>query len=242
MRAGIHTGRPQRIGSDWLGVDVNIAARVMERATRGGLIVSETTLERIPEEELTSLGVTVKRVRRQVFGHRSQRGARPIWRCTGSKLAGTSQPRTSRTTSTCRHSRGRCCLTALTRLARVRVTLGYTAALVAVATALLLLGPARAASRSSGTPVPICTTSATGASARWSAARSSSKPARSTCGCPAWCALLALAELLWRSHRLVVAFVVGHIGATLLVAAGLAAAVERGPAVDVDRRTSPTSA
>jgi class 3 adenylate cyclase len=71
MRAGIHTGRPQRIGSDWLGVDVNIAARVMERATRGGLIVSEKTLERIPEEELASLGVTVKRARRQVFGHRA---------------------------------------------------------------------------------------------------------------------------------------------------------------------------
>ena len=28
----MHTGRPQRIGSDWLGVDVNITARVMERA------------------------------------------------------------------------------------------------------------------------------------------------------------------------------------------------------------------
>jgi class 3 adenylate cyclase len=71
MRAGVHTGRPQRIGSDWLGVDVNIAARVMERAARGGLIVSEKTLERIPEDELAALGVTVKRVRRQVFGHRA---------------------------------------------------------------------------------------------------------------------------------------------------------------------------
>ena len=40
MRVGIHTGRPQRIGSDWLGVDVNIAARVMERATKGELVVS----------------------------------------------------------------------------------------------------------------------------------------------------------------------------------------------------------
>lgn len=29
MRAGIHTGRPQRLADDWLGVDVNIAARVM---------------------------------------------------------------------------------------------------------------------------------------------------------------------------------------------------------------------
>jgi adenylate cyclase len=67
MRVGIHTGRPQRIGSDWLGVDVNIAARVMERATRGELVVSASTLERIPDEEFESLGVTAKRLRRQVF-------------------------------------------------------------------------------------------------------------------------------------------------------------------------------
>ena len=68
MRAGVHTGRPQRIGSDWLGVDVNIAARVMERATRGGLIISGATLERISPADLEELAVTVKRVRRQVFG------------------------------------------------------------------------------------------------------------------------------------------------------------------------------
>jgi class 3 adenylate cyclase len=67
MRAGIHTGRPQRMGSDWLGVDVNIAARVMERATRGGLVVSQTTLERIPDAELEAIGVTAKRIRRQLF-------------------------------------------------------------------------------------------------------------------------------------------------------------------------------
>jgi class 3 adenylate cyclase len=67
MRVGVHTGRPQRIGSDWLGVDVNIAARVMERATRGELVVSAATLERIAEEEFDSLGVTAKRLRRQVF-------------------------------------------------------------------------------------------------------------------------------------------------------------------------------
>ena len=70
MRAGIHTGRPQRIGSDWLGVDVNIAARVMERATRGGLIISGQTLEKVSAEDLESLGVSVKRVRRQVFAAR----------------------------------------------------------------------------------------------------------------------------------------------------------------------------
>ncbi len=67
MRVGVHTGRPQRLGSDWLGIDVNLAARVMERATRGELVVSEATLERIPPEDLESLGVTAKRLRRHVF-------------------------------------------------------------------------------------------------------------------------------------------------------------------------------
>jgi len=67
MRVGVHTGRPQRIGADWLGIDVNIAARVMERATRGELVVSAPTLERIPDEDFESLGVTARRLRRQVF-------------------------------------------------------------------------------------------------------------------------------------------------------------------------------
>jgi class 3 adenylate cyclase len=53
-----------------LGVDVNVAARVMERATRGGLIVSGQTLDRIPAQEFELLGVSVKRVRRQVFAPR----------------------------------------------------------------------------------------------------------------------------------------------------------------------------
>ena len=76
MRAGIHTGRPQRIGGDWLGVDVNISARVMERAARGGLIISEKTLEEIAPQELDALGVSVKRLRRQVFAPR-QAGVPP---------------------------------------------------------------------------------------------------------------------------------------------------------------------
>ncbi|MFI2841402.1 adenylate/guanylate cyclase domain-containing protein [Mycolicibacterium sp. PDY-3] len=68
MRAGIHTGHPQRIGSDWLGVDVNIAARVMERATRGGLVISHTTVEAAGGvDALAALGVSVKRVRKQLF-------------------------------------------------------------------------------------------------------------------------------------------------------------------------------
>lgn len=67
MRVGVHTGRPQRIGSDWLGIDVNIAARVMDRATKGGLVVSQTTLDRIAHEDFDALGVTTKRVRKQLF-------------------------------------------------------------------------------------------------------------------------------------------------------------------------------
>jgi hypothetical protein len=45
---------------------------------------------------------------------------------------------------------------------------------------------------------------------------------------PGLVCLLAVAELTYRSGLLVVAFTAGHIGATLLVAAGLTAAVELG--------------
>jgi hypothetical protein len=45
---------------------------------------------------------------------------------------------------------------------------------------------------------------------------------------PGLVCLLALAELMWRSGRLLTTFAVGHIGATLMVAAGLLAGVELG--------------
>jgi len=67
MRVGIHTGRPQRIAADWLGVDVNIAARVMERATKGGVMISSSALDLIPQTELDALGVAAKRARKPVF-------------------------------------------------------------------------------------------------------------------------------------------------------------------------------
>lgn len=67
MRVGIHTGRPQRLGSDWLGVDVNIAARVMERATKGGVMISGPTLDLIPRSDLDALGIVAKRARRPMF-------------------------------------------------------------------------------------------------------------------------------------------------------------------------------
>lgn len=71
MRVGIHTGRPQRLAADWLGVDVNVAARVMERATKGGIMVSGSTLDLIPRRELDSLGVVAKRARKPVLAHKS---------------------------------------------------------------------------------------------------------------------------------------------------------------------------
>jgi class 3 adenylate cyclase len=67
MRVGIHTGRPQRLASDWLGVDVNVAARVMERASRGGVMVSGTTLDQLAQTDLAALGVVAKRAHRPVF-------------------------------------------------------------------------------------------------------------------------------------------------------------------------------
>lgn len=115
----------------------------------------------------------------------------------------------------------------LAQLARVRVTLGYAALLIAVAIVLLQLGPhvhdeviqqestnlhnlsdgrletlVGSAFVTDGSPIYM-----------W---------------LPGLVALLALAELMWRGHRLVVAFAIGHVGATLLVAAGLATALAVG--------------
>ncbi len=48
MRAGVHAGRPRRIGGDYLGVDVNIAARVGAAARAGEVLVSAETCEELP--------------------------------------------------------------------------------------------------------------------------------------------------------------------------------------------------
>ncbi|BBY67288.1 rhomboid-like protein [Mycolicibacterium helvum] len=115
----------------------------------------------------------------------------------------------------------------LSRLDRVRFTLGYTAALVTVAAVLLALGPHvrdqvvwRASTNLHnlgegrlGTLIGSAFVTDRGPIYVW---------------LPGLFAILGLAELLWRSRRMAVAFVVGHVGATLLVAAGLAAALAAG--------------
>jgi adenylate cyclase len=42
MRAGAHHGRPRRVGRDYVGADVNIAARVAQAAKGGELLISGT--------------------------------------------------------------------------------------------------------------------------------------------------------------------------------------------------------
>lgn len=44
IRAGMHTGNPRKLGGDYLGVDVNIAARVSQKATAGEILASQTTV------------------------------------------------------------------------------------------------------------------------------------------------------------------------------------------------------
>lgn len=54
IRAGVHTGRPQIIGDDFLGVDVNVAARLMQKAGAGETLVSETALSGLDPERVAT--------------------------------------------------------------------------------------------------------------------------------------------------------------------------------------------
>ncbi len=54
LRTGIHLGRPRKIGGDYFGVDVNIAARLAEAAEPGEILVSGPTLKSLDGAALTS--------------------------------------------------------------------------------------------------------------------------------------------------------------------------------------------
>jgi adenylate cyclase len=47
MRAGVHWGRPRKLGGDYLGVDVNVAARVTARAKAGQVLVSDAVMAKL---------------------------------------------------------------------------------------------------------------------------------------------------------------------------------------------------
>jgi len=52
LRAGIHLGRPRKIGGDYLGIDVNIAARLVEAAEAGEILVSGSVLAALDPGEV----------------------------------------------------------------------------------------------------------------------------------------------------------------------------------------------
>jgi adenylate cyclase len=47
LRAGLHVGTPRKLGGDFLGVDVNIAARVAEAAKGGEVLVSDPVADHL---------------------------------------------------------------------------------------------------------------------------------------------------------------------------------------------------
>ena len=47
VRAGVHWGRPRKLGGDYLGVDVNVAARVVSAAKADQVLVSGVVLAQI---------------------------------------------------------------------------------------------------------------------------------------------------------------------------------------------------
>ena len=50
LRAGVHVGRPRKIGGDYVGVDVNVAARVASGASGDQVLVSDAVRERLDPE------------------------------------------------------------------------------------------------------------------------------------------------------------------------------------------------
>jgi hypothetical protein len=110
-------------------------------------------------------------------------------------------------------------------LARVRVTVSYAVILVGVTTTLSVLGPSAAdrVFRHASTNLHNLNHGHVGTLLGSAFVVDAEAPYM---WLPGLICLMGVAELLWRSGRLVVGFAVGHIGATLLVAVGLATAVK----------------
>jgi adenylate cyclase len=55
LRAGVHWGSPRRLGGDYLGVDVNVAARVADAAKADQVLVSDVLLDQLAPGEVAEL-------------------------------------------------------------------------------------------------------------------------------------------------------------------------------------------
>ena len=54
LRAGVHLGRPRKLGGDYFGVDVNVAARVAAAAGGGEVLVSDAVRDRLDPEQIST--------------------------------------------------------------------------------------------------------------------------------------------------------------------------------------------
>ncbi len=115
----------------------------------------------------------------------------------------------------------------LSSLVRVRVTLTYATALFVIASLLLILGP-QVQDRVVGHLSTNLENLRQGHLGTLLGSAFVTAEGYTYLLLPGLICLLALAELLWCSRRLIQAFALGHVGATLIVAAGLAAAIKLG--------------
>lgn len=110
MRAGIHLGRPRKVGGDYFGVDVNVAARVAEAASAGELLLSDSAVEGLESDSVskrrkppieakgvpegfTVYAVTRKRGKRQSAGKRARKDSSSSKRASGSSSSSPSSSR-----------------------------------------------------------------------------------------------------------------------------------------------------
>jgi adenylate cyclase len=63
LRAGVHVGKPRKLGGDYYGVDVNVAARIAAAARADEVLVSDPARERLEDQ-----GVSLQRRRFRAKG------------------------------------------------------------------------------------------------------------------------------------------------------------------------------
>ena len=54
LRAGVHVGRPRKLGGDYFGVDVNVAARVAAAAGGGEVLISDAVREQLDPGQIST--------------------------------------------------------------------------------------------------------------------------------------------------------------------------------------------